>query len=159
MFICTLKYPSALPPQGFHYPCGLAANYLIGLHLTDLARCGECRSLFAWVQRQVIDDKRPATLLGYFHCEIPIWSAAWQGRGAQRLEELSEQVWPQQHGTARLNDRRLEKGSGQHSTLRSRELPVFNQTDICAASKATLGTLLRDWAECVRAFPSTTLPS
>ena len=66
---------------------------------------------------------------------------------------------PEHHSIDRLKERGVEKGSGRHSTLQGRERSVFNQTNIGTVSRATLGRLLRDGAECVWAFPSATMPS
>ena len=66
---------------------------------------------------------------------------------------------PEHHSIDRLKERGVEKGSGRHSTLQGRERSVFNQTNIGTVSRATLGRLLRDGAERVWAFPSTTMPS
>ena len=66
---------------------------------------------------------------------------------------------PEHHSTDRLKERGVEKGSGQHSTLQGRERSVINQTNIGTVSRATLGRLLRDGAERVWAFPSTSMPS
>ena len=66
---------------------------------------------------------------------------------------------PEHHSTDRLKERRVEKGSGRHSTPQGRERSVFNQTNIDTVSRATLGRLLRDGAERVWAFPSATMPS
>ena len=63
------------------------------------------------------------------------------------------------HSIGRLKERGVEKGSGQHFTLQGREQSVFSQTNIGTVSRATLGRLLRDGAECVWAFPSATMPS
>ena len=52
-----------------------------------------------------------------------------------------------------------ERGSSRHSTLQGQERCVFNQANIGTVSRATLGRLLRDGAERVWAFPSTTMPS
>ena len=59
---------------------------------------------------------------------------------------------PEHHGTDRLKERGVEKGSGQHSTLQGRERSVFNQTNIGTVLRATLGRLLR-------AFQSASVPS
>ena len=66
---------------------------------------------------------------------------------------------PEHHSIDRLKERAVEKGSGRHSTLQGRERSVFNQTNIGTVSRVTLGRLLRDGAERVWAFPSTTMPS
>ena len=66
---------------------------------------------------------------------------------------------PEHHSTDRLKERGVEKGSGQHSTIQGREGSVFNQANIGTVSRATLGRLLRDGAECIWAFPSATIPS
>ena len=66
---------------------------------------------------------------------------------------------PKHHSIDRLKERGVEKGSGRHSTLQSRERSVFNQANIGTVSRATLGRLLRDGAERVWAFPSATMPS
>ena len=65
---------------------------------------------------------------------------------------------PEHHSTDHLKERGVEKGSGWHSTLQGRERSVFNQTNIGTVLRATLGRLLRDGAEHVWAFPSTTMP-
>ena len=66
---------------------------------------------------------------------------------------------PEHHSIDRLKERGVEKGSGRHSTLQGRERSEFNQANIGTVLRATLGRLLRDGAERIRAFPSTTLPS
>ena len=66
---------------------------------------------------------------------------------------------PEHHSIDRLKERGVEKGSGRHSTLQGRERSVFKQTNSGTVSMATLGRLLRDWAERVWAFPSATMPS
>ena len=66
---------------------------------------------------------------------------------------------PEHHSIDRLKERGVEKGSGGHSTLQGRERSVFNQANIGTVSRATLGRLLRDGVERVRAFPSATMPS
>ena len=66
---------------------------------------------------------------------------------------------PEHHSIGRLKERGVEKGSGRHSNLQGRERSVFNQTNIGTVSRATLGRLLRDGMERVRAFPSATMPS
>ena len=64
---------------------------------------------------------------------------------------------PEHHSLDRLKERGVEKGSDRHSTLRGLERSVFNQTNIGAVSRATLGRLLRGVEEGVWAFPSATL--
>ena len=66
---------------------------------------------------------------------------------------------PEHHSTDRLKERGVEKDSGRHSTLQGRQRSVFNQANIGTVSRATLGRLLRDGAERVWAFPSTTMQS
>ena len=66
---------------------------------------------------------------------------------------------PEHHSTDRLKERGVEKGSGRHSTLQGRERSVLNQTNIGTVSRATLGRLLTDGAERVKAFTSATMPS
>ena len=66
---------------------------------------------------------------------------------------------PEHHSIDCLKERGVEKGSGQHSTLRGRERPVFNQANIGTVLRATLGRLLRDGADCVWAFLSVMMPS
>ena len=66
---------------------------------------------------------------------------------------------PEHHSIDRLKEGRVEKGSCRHSTLQGQERSVFNQTNIGTVSRATLGRLLRDGAERLRAFPSATMPS
>ena len=46
------------------------------------------------------------------HTTYHIWSAAWQGSGAQRLEALSEQYMPEQYSTGCLKERGVEEDSG-----------------------------------------------
>ena len=66
---------------------------------------------------------------------------------------------PEHHSIDHLKERGMEKESGRHSTLQGRERSVFNQTNIGSVLRATLGRLLRDGAERVWAFPSTTMSS
>ena len=66
---------------------------------------------------------------------------------------------PEHHSMDLVKERRVEKGSGRHSTLQGRERSVFNQTNTGTVSRATLGRLLRDGAERVWAFPSAAMPS
>ena len=56
---------------------------------------------------------------------------------------------PEHHSIDHLKGRGVEKGSIWHSTLQGRERSVVNQTDIGTVSRATLGRLLRDEAECI----------
>ena len=56
---------------------------------------------------------------------------------------------PEHHSIDCLKKREVEKGSGRHSTLQGRERSVFNQRNIGTVSRATLGRLLRDGAECI----------
>ena len=72
---------------------------------------------------------------------------------------LRAQSPPQHHSIDRLAERGIERGSGRWSKLRDRQKAIFNQTNIGTISKATLGKLLRDWAERVWAFPSAEKPS
>ena len=44
----------------------------------------------------------------------------------------------------RLKERGVEKGSGRHSTLQSRERSVFNLTNTGTVSRAILGRLMRE---------------
>ena len=106
------------------------------------------RSQWEWTSRQTGK-----------HIRYHIWSAAWQGRGALRLEELS------QHGQARASQHWSPEGkrSGERKRPtfhhpRSRAICV-NQTNIGTFSRATLGRLLRDGAEHVWAFLSVIMPS
>ena len=64
---------------------------------------------------------------------------------------------PEHHSNDRLKERGVERGSGRHPTLQGQERSVFNQTNIGAVSRATLGRLLRDGVERVWAFPSATM--
>ena len=66
---------------------------------------------------------------------------------------------PEHHSIDHLKERGVEKGNGRHSTLQGRERSVFNQTNIGTFSRETLGRLLRDGAESIWAFPSSTMPS
>ena len=75
------------------------------------------------------------------------------------LRNFLNMDWPEHHSIDRLKERGVEKGSGRHSTLQGRERSVFNQANIGTVSRTTLGRLLRDGAERVRAFPSATMPS
>ena len=63
------------------------------------------------------------------------------------------------HRIDRLKERRVEKGSGRHSTLRERERSVFNPTNIGIDLRTTLGRLLRNGEERVWAFLGATMPS
>ena len=92
-------------------------------------------------------------------CRYHIWSAAWQGRGSPRLEELS------QHGQARALQHWPPEGKRSGERKRRTFHPPRSRT-ICVqpgkywhCSRATLGRLLRDGAECVWAFLSTMMPS
>ena len=67
--------------------------------------------------------------------------------------------WPEHHSTDRLKKRGVEKGSSRYSTVRGLERSVFNQTNICTVSRATLWRLLRNGSVRVWTFPSTTMPS
>ena len=58
------------------------------------------------------------------------------------------------HTIDRLEKRGVERGSARRSSLKGRERAIVNQTNIGTFSKATLGTLLRDGVERVRAFSS-----
>ena len=66
---------------------------------------------------------------------------------------------PEHHSIDRFKERRVEKGSGRHSTLQGRERSVFNQANTGTVSRATLGRLLRDGPERVWTFPKATMPS
>ena len=68
---------------------------------------------------------------------------------------------PEHHSTDRLKERGVEKGSGRHSTLQSRERSVFNQSNVGTVSWASLaiGETLRNGAERVWVFPRATMPS
>ena len=58
------------------------------------------------------------------------------------------------HTTDRLEERGVQKGSARRSSLKGRERAIVSQTNIGTVSKATLGKLLRDGVERIRAFPS-----
>ena len=58
------------------------------------------------------------------------------------------------HTIDRLEERGVERGSARRSSLTGRERVIVNQTNIGTVSKATLGKLLRDDADCIWAFPS-----
>ena len=66
---------------------------------------------------------------------------------------------PEHDSINRLKERGVEKGSGRRFTLQGREQSVFNQANIGSVSRATLGRLLSDGAERVRAFPRAAMPS
>ena len=66
---------------------------------------------------------------------------------------------PQHHCINHLKERGVEKGSSRHFTIQGQKRSVFNQTNIGMVLRATLGRLLRDRVDHVRAFPSTTMPS
>ena len=68
-------------------------------------------------------------------------------------------VWLKTDRPYSSKEREMEKGSGRHPTIRGREQSVFNQANICTVSRATLGTLLRDGAKRVWAFPSLVMSS
>ena len=88
------------------------------------------------------------------HSRYHMWSAAWQGRGALRLEKLSE------HGQARA----LQHISSELKRSGEWKRPTFytpRSETICVrpdkhlhCSKATLERLLRDGAERVWTFPN-----
>ena len=77
-------------------------------------------------------------------------------RGLRNFLNMDRQ---EHHSIDRLKERGVGKGSGWHSTLQGRERSVVNHTNIGTVSRATLGRLLRDGAECICAFPSATMPS
>ena len=84
----------------------------------------------------------------------------------QGLRNFLNMNKPEHHSIDCLKERGVEKGSGRHSTLHSRERSVFNQTNIGSVSRAigtvsraTLERLLRDGMECIWAFPSAAMPS
>ena len=58
------------------------------------------------------------------------------------------------HTIDRLEERGVERGSARRSSLKGRERAIVSQTNIGTVSKATLGTLLRDGVERIRASPS-----
>ena len=58
------------------------------------------------------------------------------------------------HTIDRLEERGVERGSARRSSLKGRERAIVNQTNIGTVSKATLGKLLRDGVERIRAFLS-----
>ena len=93
------------------------------------------------------------------HSRHHIWSAAWQGNGAKRLEELSAYRQARTTHHDQVEDRPLEKGSGCHSNFPGWEWSVFSQTNNGTVSRATMGRLLRDRAECIWAFSSAVMPS
>ena len=99
------------------------------------------------------EDRLASTAYKLYH----IWSAAWQGRGAQ---EAWGTFWTWAgHSIDRLRESGLEKGSSRHSTLQGQERYVFDLENIGIASRATLERLLRDGAEHVWAFPRAAMPS
>ena len=59
-----------------------------------------------------------------------------------------------QHTTDRLEEKRAERGSIRRSSLKGRVRTIVSQTNMGSVSKATLGKLLRDGVERIRAFPS-----
>ena len=79
--------------------------------------------------------------------------AAWQGRSAERIEELSE------HGQSWASRHWLLKGRGQHSTLQGWEWSAFNQTKTGLVLRATFRGPQRDGSKHVQAFPSATMSS
>ena len=58
------------------------------------------------------------------------------------------------HTIYRLEERGVERGSARRSSLKGRQRAIVNQTNIGTVSKATLGKLLRDGVQRIRAFPS-----
>jgi ribonuclease HI len=58
------------------------------------------------------------------------------------------------HTIDHLEERGIERGSAQRSSLGGRERAIVNQTNIGTVSRATLGKLLRDGVERIWAFPS-----
>ena len=116
--------------------------------------------------------KRPSGLVG--RCPTEEWrerglSPAFPSRAILVQLGRVEVLWglrnflnidrPKHHITDYLKERGMEKGSGRHSNLRGRERPVLIQANIDTVSRATLGRLLRDKAERVWVFPSTTMSS
>ena len=64
------------------------------------------------------------------------------------LQSEKFQAQSQGHQTIdRLEERGVERGSAQRSSLRERERAIVNQTNIGTVSKATLGKSLRDGVE------------
>ena len=59
------------------------------------------------------------------HSRHHIWSAAWQDRGVQRLENFLSTDKPEHHSIDRLKETGVEKGSGRHSTLKA-------ENDLCS---------------------------
>ena len=59
------------------------------------------------------------------------------------------------HTIGRLDERGVERGTAQRSSLKGRERAIFSQTNTGTVSKATLGKLHRDG---VRAIPSAYTP-
>ena len=66
---------------------------------------------------------------------------------------------PKHHSIDRPKERGVEKGSGRHSTLQSRERSVFNQTNVGTALRATFGETAESGTERVWGFPRATTPS
>ena len=58
------------------------------------------------------------------------------------------------HTIDHLEERGVQRGSAGRSSFRGRERAIVSQTNIGTVSKATLGKLLRDWVERIRAFSS-----
>ena len=88
-----------------------------------------------------------------------ITSGLQVGRVFRGLRNFLNMDRPEHHSIDCLKERRVEKGSGRHSTLQGRERSAFNETNIGTVSRAKLGRLLRGKAERVRALPSATMPS
>ena len=60
---------------------------------------------------------------------------------------------PKHHSIDHLKERGVEKRSGRHSILRSRERSVLDRTIVDSVSRATLGRPLGDGEERIWAFP------
>ena len=83
-------------------------------------------------------------------------------RRSEVLRSLRHCLWSQSQGhhtIDRLEERGIERGNTQWSSLQGGERVVNNRTNMGAVSKATVRKLLRDGVGHMWAFPSTWVPS
>ena len=104
----------------------------------------------------VVRDK---TSYIYIYNTYHIWSIDWLEEVLRGLRNFLNMDRSEHHSIDDLKERGMEKGSGRHSTLRSRERSVFNQTNTGTVSRTTMESMLRDGAERVWVFPSAKMSS
>ena len=88
--------------------------------------------------------------------KAPITNGLLLGRSEvlRSLRHYLREQSQEHHTIDRLEQKGVERGSARRSYLKGRERAIVSQTNIGTVSNATLGKLLRDWAERLRAFPS-----